>query len=123
MGASDLYCSKSGLPMRKIYDTNNILSEDIQKIFETGVFVCNGKETIVKNYDSYGRFEDQNGNTINVGDLIYSSKYKTDLYHKDIEKHKFFIENKSFVQNTFQHQFFDDDLYLQFYKDPDQFLK
>lgn len=119
MGAFDLYCSKSGLPMRMIYDNQKILPKEIQKILSTGVFVCDGKQTVIKNYDSYGKFENnKTGETIDVGELIYSDRHKTDLYHKGIEKHTFFTENKKFVEKMFQGQFFDDDLYLQFYKDP-----
>lgn len=123
MGMIDMYCSLSGLPMRKIYDDNNVIPKEIQKILDKGVFVLDGKKINVKNYDGYGRFENSKGETVDVSKYMYSNDHKTDLFHKGIEKYPYIIQNKDIVVKLFQSQFFDDEEYIKFYQEPEEYKK
>lgn len=116
MGIFDLYCTKSGLPMRKLHDAHNDIPEELQFILGKGVFVLDGKKTYVRNYDFYGNFEDDYNNIVNVAKYIYDNNYKTELYHEGIDKYPDMISNKNIVQTMFHGQFFDDDGYIEFYK-------
>ena len=121
MGGFDIYCSKSGLPMRQIYDDKKVIPKEIQKALTKGVFVLDGKKSIVKDYDGYGQFKNNKGETVDVANLMYSGDHKTDIYHKDIEKYDLFILNKEIIKSVCQDQYFDDDMFIEFYKDPTGF--
>lgn len=116
MGVFDLYCSKSGLPMRPLYDNNKDIPKELQKVLRKGVLVLDGKKIAVKDYDDYGNFKNNKGQTIKVGEYIHSGDKTIDLYHKDIHKFPDIIANKDIVKLLFQGQVFDDENYIEFYK-------
>ena len=112
MGCYDIYCSRCGLPIRKIHDKNKIIPDDIQNMLVKAVFVMDNKYMLVKDCDDYGRCKDSSGNVIDVGNILYSSNVKSDLYHISCYRYDILKNNKDMVVKMCNKQEFDDEEYI-----------
>lgn len=119
MGVADIYCSKCGLPIRKIDQRDkNIIPTEIQNILSNAIFMLDDNNYRINEHNVEKKYKDKF-----IIELLYSEDHTTDLYHVKCKDNAFLTSNKDFVQGMFQDQFFKDERYLEFYKDPKQFKK